>query len=58
MKKEKIIFILEIIGIIAFIIFSILIIKASIDLYTYNKCFIQPYDSNFDYGVCMNYIDY
>lgn len=58
MEKEKLIFILEIIGIIASVVFIIFIIKVSIDLYTYNKCFIQPYDSNFDYGVCMNYIDY
>lgn len=58
MNKKKLILILEIIGIIAFVIFAIFIIKMIIDLSIYNKCFVQPYDSNFDYNMCTNYLDY
>jgi len=58
MTRKQIMTVLGIIGIILLFLLLVYSIKTVIDLYFYNKCFMQPYDSNFDYNICMNYLDY
>lgn len=61
-RKEKIKLALKIIFIILIIIlilvFTAVIFKTIYDMYNYNKCFISDYDPNYNYDICVNYLDY
>ena len=55
---KKIGYIISVIAIIAFIALIIIICKILFDLKTYRKCFIDAYDKNYNYDICVNYLDY
>lgn len=60
-KEEKIGIIkniLILIGILLFAAIIFIIAKTVIDLKRYNKCFIADYDPNYNYDICINYLDY
>lgn len=60
-KEEKIGIIkniLILIGILLFAAIVFIIVKTVIDLKRYNKCFIADYDPNYNYDICLNYLDY
>ena len=60
-KEEKVGIIkniLILIGILLFAAIVFIIVKTVIDLKRYNKCFIADYDPNYNYDICINYLDY
>lgn len=50
--------ILILIGIILLSLCILAIVKTVIDMRRYNKCFIADYDPNYNYDICINYINY
>ena len=57
-KRKRLQEILAYLIILIIIIIFLIGLKTVIDMYIYNKCFIQPIDNNFNYNICEKYIGY
>lgn len=55
---KRIDYIISTILLIAVIALVIIVCKILFDLKTYRKCFIDDYDENYNYDICINYVDY